>query len=220
VPGNAANQDLLKTIPISFTVAGGGTDEPIEALKECARLGLGDFVALLKAFLHVLDYANTPGDPTPSVLDLTVDMDGDGSPETQVTGTVSGGDFSDGMQVNEVALFTWTSSLNQQQNGSGYFSFVKLSDDNTFRATIVTADPTFDMEPGCGPFVVNLLGLAVKPNLAYPSMWSGDLGCSTSVDAHTLDAYVTFTNGAQSATLTGTTDGGTPVEMEIPFDSL
>ena len=218
LPGSASNMALLQTKPITLKVKGGEGDIG-EALKECARLGLGDLVALLAAFWHVVDYANTPGDPMPGLLDLTLFV-GPDRRAVEVDGHVTGSDFTDGMQKNEVAVFTFTTTLDQVPAGEGGISFVKLSDvDNTFRSTLV-ADTWLDWQATCGPLTLTSLGIHGKPHLVYPSMWYGMLEFRASVEGHWLDALVVFTDHATSASLTGTTDTGETVAMTIDFASL
>jgi len=220
LPGNAANTTLLRTMPISMKVKGGGGGDVDAALKECARLGLKDYIWLMNAFWHHLDYINQGGALPADVLDITSDRDRNGTQESHITGTVTGSDWSDGLQKNEVAMFTFDVAVDQVPAGSGGISFVKLSDvDSTFRSTMVK-DTSLDLQPACGPLAFASMGVHGKPHLVYPNMWYGMIEYRVTVDSHWMDALVVFTDGRTSAALTGTTDQGVPVEMEIVFNEL
>lgn len=216
--GSVSNLEIVRSLPISLKVAGGGGG-PSEALKECARRGVGDLVELAQAFLHVVAAADAPGDPTPGELWLTVDMDDDGVPETDFKGQVRGSDFTDGLQKNEVVILDWVATRQGQEVGQGGNNFVKLSDDGTFRMSI-TQDMSLSLEPACGPFEMSMLGIHLKHVLPHPTHWFGSAGFrATTTDGESMDAVAWFEQYADSVRVTGTTRNGQEVLMDIPFDS-
>jgi len=121
-----------------LAVSGCGDDDftPPEGLilaAECTALGMEDVVAISSGLFDLLSVLDNPGAPLPANVDYDsqtglyaarIDLDGNGSTDMTVEGTVTvrGGDLIDGMDPNDSLDVSWTVSSGPI-TGSGAFTF-------------------------------------------------------------------------------------------------
>ncbi|MHC4932406.1 MAG: hypothetical protein ACYTGV_09485 [Planctomycetota bacterium] len=128
----------IASLLVLLAVAGCGEDDftPPEGLilaAECTALGLEDVVAVFNGLFDLLGALDDPGAPLPANVDydpqtgrytVRIDLDGNGSSDMTVEGTVTlrEGDLSDGIDPGDEFDTSWTVSSGPI-TGDGIFTF-------------------------------------------------------------------------------------------------
>jgi len=139
----------------------GGTTGPasnLAQLADCTASSLHDIMMLIDEYCYVVENidqrrALPPSisyDPESGAFSFNLDLIGDATEETSVSGSITPSDttdLSDGIQMGEVITILWTMTRDSSPVGSGNFSISKLSND-VIRITIID-DTSFGSSTGC-----------------------------------------------------------------------
>jgi len=186
-----------------------GPSAALQAAGDCLGVGMQDAFEMLLGVLDLAAAVDDPGsqpagvnyDPSNGEFTISLDLDGDGTPDAAVNGMVtSSDDISDGFATGESFTMQW--SFGGVLNGSGGFTVTR---DSASEYTVTGSGSVQDSAEACSVAMTDV---------------DVSLDSAQDLPATVTDGTITFTVDALGGTITFTGTVTADVEGDLGSDAV